>query len=539
MRTARYALVALCALLGACDQEDPTRVDLYFEADAAMRARAHTRRVRVWDAAGELRLDEERTVESGQPAFPFGLRLRPRGSSTPSGFTVEAQLVDDAGTAFAEKRVRGDYVRGESRELRIRFEALCEGVLGCGELTCVAGECVDACVDDLPCPREPRYRALSLQRFATPSAQFVEVAGARLRIPARNTSWLVLVSARLVSEGNWPRGSLARYYLEEEGSSSTPALRGVGSSRDPEDGQGGPWLQFDLLPPSSRPRTIAFELRSQEAGSQASIEDMHVVAFPVPDGSDVHWVDDPAVREVPTRQEQYWYNLPQSLSFVPDAQGTYFVLAQVTAHAGLSSGGDFATRLRVNGDRFWPEPTGADNAPSYFANVSNSWQSFLWARTLDALPPISELTFDVQTSGAPIGANGIGSEVQFVRILALRTDAFPMFAEIVSELAPTTVGDAAPPLAVEGVVPTSGSLQDTVVVQLATLSGAWRPVAFDAADRQVSFTHFEWQPVARFPYGMVSAHATATDIALRTQVDPAPDGSTVEVKERVTFAFGL
>jgi alpha-tubulin suppressor-like RCC1 family protein len=93
----------------------------------------------------------------GEVSFPAVVPLLPRGGDAERRFEVVAELEDDGGVVFAGQRVIAGFVPGELREVWIRFEAACAGVLDCAAgTTCVAGVCEPACMVPVPVGADPQ-----------------------------------------------------------------------------------------------------------------------------------------------------------------------------------------------------------------------------------------------------------------------------------------------------------------------------------------------------------------------------------------------
>ena len=151
MQSSRRAgfVVLLAGLVLACGEETPTQVLVRIDADDSMRAMADRLVVRAFDADGMQTYMRAPTVGGGEGevSFPATVPVSPRGGDAERRFEVVAELEDDAGVVFARQRVIAGFVEGELREVWIRFEATCSGVLDCAaDATCVAGTCEPACM---------------------------------------------------------------------------------------------------------------------------------------------------------------------------------------------------------------------------------------------------------------------------------------------------------------------------------------------------------------------------------------------------------
>ena len=152
-------VVLLAGLVLACGEETPTQVLVRIDAGEAMRAMASTLVVRAFDVDGTqtyMRAPRVGTAE-GEVRFPATVPLVPRGGDAARRFEVVAELADDTGVAFARQRVIAGFVPGELREVWIRFDDVCAGVLDCAAgTTCVDGACEPACMVPVPVGADPQ-----------------------------------------------------------------------------------------------------------------------------------------------------------------------------------------------------------------------------------------------------------------------------------------------------------------------------------------------------------------------------------------------
>ncbi|MEM9070654.1 MAG: hypothetical protein AAGE52_19260 [Myxococcota bacterium] len=140
----RWLLLGFVAA-GCADQ--PTQTLVRFEADPALEARAEVLRVRLFREDGEAFYDE-RAVLNGDLAARRVPVLPLNGDAT-RRFRVVAELLEEE-RSIALVRAETGFVAGELREIALRFDEACEGVV-CGDReSCRAGSCGGACVDPAP-----------------------------------------------------------------------------------------------------------------------------------------------------------------------------------------------------------------------------------------------------------------------------------------------------------------------------------------------------------------------------------------------------
>lgn len=146
-------IAVLLALLG-CDRPRATQVLIHLEAAPALEARAGSLSVVVSSPGGPVVLDRC-AVLGADVELPSTIPLSPAGNDPARHWSVEAALhASDAcepERRLARVSAQGRYVAGERREVTLRFDAECEGVLDCPAWTsCRAGRCESACGEPAP-----------------------------------------------------------------------------------------------------------------------------------------------------------------------------------------------------------------------------------------------------------------------------------------------------------------------------------------------------------------------------------------------------
>ena len=143
----RWALSVLLLALGCGDDPvcDAPRVDVFIDSDESLRARASELRVTV-QGGGVLVHDESYPIAGLD--FPVRIELRPRFGDASRTYRLDAALVGSGGGIVAELRADSGYVAGACAELRLRFDAACEGEITCAtDESCVEGTCESACTE--------------------------------------------------------------------------------------------------------------------------------------------------------------------------------------------------------------------------------------------------------------------------------------------------------------------------------------------------------------------------------------------------------
>ncbi|MFW6067720.1 MAG: hypothetical protein ACOC97_05225 [Myxococcota bacterium] len=140
-----------------CDDENPTQVMVFVQAEDGVRARATRLEIRIEGGPAEGNRELRDTLVYTDPSSDEGLDLRwptrvalkPEGGDGTRTFRVAATAQDATGLV-AEARIVGGYLPAEALALHLWLRDACIGV-GCpAEETCVAGECVAVPQSD-PC----------------------------------------------------------------------------------------------------------------------------------------------------------------------------------------------------------------------------------------------------------------------------------------------------------------------------------------------------------------------------------------------------
>jgi hypothetical protein len=323
-------------------------------------------------------------------------------------------------------------------------------------------------------------RFASRASFTTQSGEPEEVLSMVLPGEAAPHGWIVLLSARLSSEYGGGGSQDVRYYVDG-------VERGFGSSRSQNNSPkgGGPWQSFDWIPPASGDRSLSVEFRSKRTQYLATIDDLRVVAFAVPEGANLAFSDEPDIQTIvqPTSGVRV-YQTVTSVEVPPGEPGDYLVMLGLVGNEspGVASIG---VRAVAPGADIWPDKSDVEPRP-YLCNPIDEWQSFMLARSVHS--DGSALTVDLQVDASWDEQTVIdGSDIAHVRALAIRHDAFLSASTIetrdeqfITEESETKISE----LEVAG----SDPCQSLVVAQFLTLhSTGFRNARFAGAD--VTFLH--------------------------------------------------
>lgn len=134
--------LALLVLVAACSARPATQVTVYVDAQPLVRERASALRIVLRGGPAEGPLVEVDGVEPSPLRWPSDVTLIPADHDASRVFEVQATAYDDADRPITVARLRGGYVEGTARTLRLTLEDACIGTLCSAGFTCRAGECV-------------------------------------------------------------------------------------------------------------------------------------------------------------------------------------------------------------------------------------------------------------------------------------------------------------------------------------------------------------------------------------------------------------
>ena len=151
---AGWLLLWLMPGAGCRQEQSDTQVMIEIDAEHAIRARIHDVEFEVKSGQGPLeswtpRYAQSLTRGGGAPSWPLEVALVPRAGQTERNYVASATARDVNGHAIAQVRVISGYIDGKSLRLPLLFDGAClqRTDLCSAELTCRAGDCVDARVD--------------------------------------------------------------------------------------------------------------------------------------------------------------------------------------------------------------------------------------------------------------------------------------------------------------------------------------------------------------------------------------------------------
>jgi hypothetical protein len=249
-------------------------------------------------------------------------------------------------------------------------------------------------------------------RFSTTSDTFVEVPGGSLTIPpSPGVHWLILVSASIQSSTFGEVAVEARYLVDG-------VERGIGGTQQSEVDRPGPWQHFYVHPGTASPALVTVELHELTGGT-STINDLHLVAIPLPAAADPLYGSVDAIANVTGEPVHVFYDF----ALDPDRAGDYlFLLLANTSDRPVES--DNTTR--------WLDPAGQPWT-QFLQMPRTPWQSHLYVRGATLGPDSITIRFEAVSPGG---------QTQYVRLLAVRTDAFASFALATDQLERATTAPA-------------------------------------------------------------------------------------------------
>jgi len=462
--------IAACAVWLCLGCSSETRVDVFFEADPALAGAASSIEVRVVDTEGDTVLD---TVEPlAERGLPVAIRLEPADGDATRSFLVVAHLRDAGGDRIARVAAGGGYVAGEARQLRLRFAAGCAAGLDCaGATTCVMDACVDACVAGTSAcgPRdggapgedagveppdggdagagtdagahEPAYLQRTVATVTTDRA--MSALSEPLTVDASGGPWVVLASAQVSSSPSIAGGGRARLLVD----GAEVAIGGASSA----DGSGGPWGAFALLS-SGASHTVDVEVLPS-AGTNATVAELRIVAFPLPAAHDVQLEE--ALDNRLIAQSAGWVTMAE-LTFTPARGGRYLVLAGLSATP--TPAGPVQVRLEDDSGGQWPV---AEGTPPHLAGVAGDRETFLLMRA-PMLGVGAPARFTLQLS-----AGNPNSMASHARVLAFALDGFADSRH--DEVLGADATSSPEPVPVASVTAPAGPVRDWIALSAITL----------------------------------------------------------------------
>lgn len=385
-----------------------------------------------------------------------------------------------------------------------------------GGVLCLAALCACGRVgfgpvvgDDTPGGSGPF--SIIVPEFTTPSSTFTPVPGTGIDLPpAPGRSWLLAFSSALGSTSTAEIAAEIRYVIDG-------TEQGIGGTQVGSVGKDGPWQHFDVIPGSDVPIHVEVELRDA-AGGTARVTQLHEIALLLPTAADALFQAQDAITSI-TGQ-----SLAPVVTFTltPATPGTYLVL-------GLANASDAPGHSDVYVD--WKSPSG-----THLEDIQHPrapWQADLamWTEMMTGPTPI---TFSSHAG------NGT-SQVRYIRVLAVRIDAFPA-ATVDVENRPLEAATATG-LTASSVVPSAGATSYLYIAS--TMLGercgtgvfAERTIDFLAGATVTRFDHVTDNCSYELTYGAF-ALLPAAPALLETRVSSG-NGQVVTARESAIALLGL
>lgn len=521
MRRARTCIL-VCAFafaLASAGCGSDTRVDVYFEAEEGVAADAVELEVIVTNTEGRAVLARKEALGGGR-ALPLGVRLEPAGGDASRSFFVVGYLLNDAGAPIARVARGGRYVDGEALELRLRFTGDCAAGLECtGTTSCGGGMCVSVCDSGIPaCDAAPGDGGVSPEDGggvdgggtdggAPHVPAYVERSEAgSFEVDATERAWLVMASGSIAATGAGT--GTARLFVDG-------TEMAVGTSA------GAPWSAFTVLAAGAT-RTVEVSVEPSGTGVTATIEDLHVVAFPLPAETAVH--SDVQLGNRLILQSEGWRSV--ATLPVPEGTGRHLVLAAVSATPAPAVD-TVGVRVVDASGGFWPV---AGGTPPHLGGAGTDTSTFFLARapTL-AAGSGAQFTLEVR-AGSP------SSNVSHAQVVAIALDRFDATFHAEELAAGTTSSSTPVPLASRDVSAADAPRDYLFIGSVSLLASGTRGAVLRAGDEERRYTH-ALDASARLSYPYFTA--LSTDAAFTASVAAFAAGTPVEHREAVVHVLGL
>jgi hypothetical protein len=303
--------------------------------------------------------------------------------------------------------------------------------------------------DDASTVHKPAYLRTIAGPFSTSSTTFVEIPDGILTFTPRSTAevWLLLLSAQLSSSLTDQISAEIRYTVNG-------VERGMGGMQNMAADRPAPWLHLHHVTATVEPQEVRVWLRVADGAYTAGVNNLRIVAFPLPSGVDFQFIGDDDTHAVPA---SVWTDFA-TLSFTPPAPGRYLIMSIVN---GSEEPGEDNLGIRVldPAGTVWPE-----GSNSGFINNRWNWTSFLFARVqqLEATPQ----TYRLQGHGASVS----GSTLCYPRVMAFRLDAFEQ-AESVENLGWSQISSETPQVKSALQSSTPPGPRDHIIIQSMSVTG--------------------------------------------------------------------
>jgi hypothetical protein len=301
-------------------------------------------------------------------------------------------------------------------------------------------------------------------------------------------------------------------------------LHGMGGIQNSAAGKGASWQHFYRVTGTTAKQTVQVQIRDATGGT-ATIEDLQIVAFPLPANANFQYSETEALQSVPGG---VWGNF-QTLSFTPTSAGDYLILAVANGHESPGTA-NIGIRVQDPTSSFWPEsPSGT---PLDHMGIGRApWQSFFLAR-------VQSLTASPQTYNLQAFGSTGSSEVQFTRLMAFRTDAFEA-AQSSQDLPASSTSSTTPQVKSSLTTASPPAARDYIVIQSLVLDAAGSAVderrsGFDASGvSRTSYAHVMSQPDYIVSFGFFDAWTTDRSVTYQNTFSTSNAAFPVRAKESV------
>lgn len=229
--------------------------------------------------------------------------------------------------------------------------------------------------------------------FSTASPTFVMVPGSTIVLPsAPGRRWLLLTSASLGSVSAGGVTVEARYVVDG-------VEHGLGGTQNSIAGRPGPWLHADVID-GEMPHEVHYELRDATRAT-ATITQLHVAALPLPADAVRFAFSDAPQSVVATTSSPH---TPLSLGAL-SGDYVFLMVANASDLPGLS---DVYVGWHGPADEIWQADVQLPR---------EGWQAYLSMQRATIDDPDATVTFYSHVGGGT-------SQVSYLRVIAIRTDAF-------------------------------------------------------------------------------------------------------------------
>jgi hypothetical protein len=349
--------------------------------------------------------------------------------------------------------------------------------------------------------------------FTTANQEFTNVPGSTLEIPSSpGVSWLVLTSAILQSSSFGEVDVEARYLVDG-------VERGIGGTQNAAIDRGGPWQHFVLIDGGATAQLVTYELRA--AVATASIDRLVALAVPLPAASDPLYATMDPIQSVTGNTPMPY----ASFTLSPASAGDYVVLL-----LGNLSERPNGSNIYLN----WEAPPGGAWSDE-FRLTRQPWQSYLTMGRATLGP-------DPVAIKAMSHTSSVSASLQYLRVLALRTDGFAsaeLAFDSTADLVTSTALSVTNTLVAQASAAASYILVTTADVgETCTVGGAERGTYVIVDGVEEFATHFVTENCA-YEHTSGTARLHSTRPAMIETAVSAGNGGEVTEKESAILLLGL